>query len=405
MRKNIKKTISIFMIILLLGLVITGCVEKKPNTLTEEQKIEDFEYMYKIIKANYPFLEVNKRVNGIDWLAKKDEFMKEIKRCKNDEEYTEKLQNILSLLNNGHTKILDKDFYEYLLSVCRDNKGAKPWLAELTQHHALKRYGYDMNKETDNSKRENVELVSVKDNVETKIVDDNIAYMKIKCFLINNAEMNKEQIRSFIKEIKELDALIIDIRGNKGGYDSFWKEGIVSSLIEKTLSTDFYLFIRGGEFTEKFLNKNALLEVNKAQHFKNMKYLPPEILSDFKYYSKETIYVTPCESIKFKGRIFLLVDKNVYSSAEKFAVFAKETGFATLIGEKTGGDGIIECLPLCTLPNSGLVMRFSTEMGTAESGICNEEHKTTPDYIVDAEITENIEDDKCIQKVMELIGK
>lgn len=40
-------------------------------SLTVEQRLEDFDYMWKIIEENYPFLEVNKRLNGEDWLAKK----------------------------------------------------------------------------------------------------------------------------------------------------------------------------------------------------------------------------------------------------------------------------------------------------------------------------------------------
>lgn len=36
-------------------------------------------------------------------------------------------------------------------------------------------------------------------------------------------------------------------------------------------------------------------------------------------------------------------------------------------------------------------------------GVCNEEFKTTPDYeVVDVKRRESIEDDKCVQKVLEL---
>lgn len=109
--EKFEKSISILMMILMFGLVITGCVENKPNTLTQAQKNEDFKYMFKIIEVNYPFLEVNKRVNGIDWLAKKDEFMEEIKKCKNDEDFAQTLQDILSQLNNRHTHILNQETY------------------------------------------------------------------------------------------------------------------------------------------------------------------------------------------------------------------------------------------------------------------------------------------------------
>src|SRR5690554_1682467 len=47
-----------------------------PNQqLTMEEKIEDFEYLYNLFKENYPFFEVNKRLNGIDWLSNKEHYI------------------------------------------------------------------------------------------------------------------------------------------------------------------------------------------------------------------------------------------------------------------------------------------------------------------------------------------
>lgn len=45
-----------------------------PNQLTEKQKLDDFEYMYTVLKENYPFFQVNVRMNNVDWLAKKAEY-------------------------------------------------------------------------------------------------------------------------------------------------------------------------------------------------------------------------------------------------------------------------------------------------------------------------------------------
>ncbi len=103
-----------------------------------------------------------------------------------------------------------------------------------------------------------------------------------------------------------------------------------------------------------------------------------------------------------------MVDRRVYSSSESFAIFAKESGFATLIGEVTDGDGGGIDPVLFKLPNSGLIVRMSSEMYLTPSGLCNEEHKTTPDYIVEDPTIKNLwgdfSQDKCIQKVLELEG-
>lgn len=93
----------------------------------------------------------------------------------------------------------------------------------------------------------------------------------------------------------------------------------------------------------------------------------------------------------------------VYSSAESFSIFCKESGFATLIGERTGGDGGGMDPVLFNLENSGLIVRMASDMYLTGKGICNEEFKTIPDYeIKDVTRTERFEDDKCIQKVLEL---
>lgn len=64
------------------------------------------------------------------------------------------------------------------------------------------------------------------------------------------------------------------------------------------------------------------------------------------------------------------------------ASFAKETKMATLVGERTGGDGIGSDPMLIDLPNSGYVLRFPKEIGITEKGSINELEKTQPDIVV-----------------------
>jgi len=54
--------------------------------------------------------------------------------------------------------------------------------------------------------------------------------------------------------------------------------------------------------------------------------------------AKEIIYSTRDEK-QFNGKIWVLTNPKVYSSSENFIMFCKNTGFATLVGTSTGGDG------------------------------------------------------------------
>lgn len=108
----------------------------------------------------------------------------------------------------------------------------------------------------------------------------------------------------------------------------------------------------------------------------------------------------------FKGNIYLLVDKHVFSGAESFSIFCKEQNFATIIGSKTGGDGYIYDPVLFKLNNSGLIVRMSSTMYLTESGICDEEDKVTPHIEVKDTSRSNISDqDECIREVLKLENK
>lgn len=93
----------------------------------------------------------------------------------------------------------------------------------------------------------------------------------------------------------------------------------------------------------------------------------------------------------------MLVDEGVYSASENFAAFCKNTGFATLVGEPTGGDGGIADPMLFTLPESGLVVRFSVFYGLNADGSGNEAAGTQPDYTVS-------EGDDALASCLSLIG-
>ncbi len=66
---------KILIVVLLIFLINVGC--SKSDTLTIEEKVEDFEQLYNEIKEGYPFLEVNKRQNKRIGLQK-DSFKNEL---------------------------------------------------------------------------------------------------------------------------------------------------------------------------------------------------------------------------------------------------------------------------------------------------------------------------------------
>ncbi len=91
------------------------------------------------------------------------------------------------------------------------------------------------------------------------------------------------------------------------------------------------------------------------------------------------------DSVRYQGKVFLLVDDVVYSAAEQFAVFAKASGWATVVGSCTGGDGV-GCTPaVIVLPNSGMAVKFPTILGLNPDWTANEETHTIPDISIEPE--------------------
>ena len=84
----------------------------------------------------------------------------------------------------------------------------------------------------------------------------------------------------------------------------------------------------------------------------------------------------------FRGRIWVLVDESVYSASESFALFCQQTGFATLVGSATSGDGIGTDPVFLQLPNSGILVQYPPVFfGLNPDGSSNEELGTLPDLL------------------------
>ena len=87
------------------------------------------------------------------------------------------------------------------------------------------------------------------------------------------------------------------------------------------------------------------------------------------HFIADTVTVQPAKKhTAFSGKIWLLVDEGVYSSSEALAAFSKSTGFATLVGTQTGGDGLGMDPVFMVLPNSGLIVRYSALYGLNPDG-------------------------------------
>ena len=420
------KRLQVFFLLGILGtLSVIGTIiysnkliqsNEKVNTLTKVEMLEDFEYLYNTLKDNYPYFEINKRLNNVDWLGKKDEYIKKIDACIDDKSFLYTLQGILAELDNGHTQMITtKQAYDSVKESEGQNGQSSPWLEQINDEKVVQRYS-SMNSEnssnTGNINKSNIQSNKQRNTTSSNLYtqtfpDKSIAYFKVKSFNNKYDEQDRKLLEPFFDEIKDYKTLIIDIRDNGGGSNTYWQNNIISKLIKEPLSYKFYYIFRGAGFAEKFIKYKQGIGYDQMKPISSMDKnvllnAPPEVKKNYKYYYENNVTINPKESINFEGKIYLLVNNKVFSSSEMFAVVAKNTKFATIAGEKTGGDGIGLGPIIRKLPNSGYLFRFSQVMGLTSEGMCDEEYKTEPDIKVSAKVNPNVLEDDAIQYILKL---
>lgn len=387
----------ILMMVMAISLIATGC--SSTNTLTVEEKTGDFEQLYNEVKEGYPFLEVNKRQNKEDWLAKKESFKERVMSTSSDQDFTNELDAILKELHNNHTELINnKESFDELKELYEplgwynffDDEDVKSMYNILE-----KKSGYG------SGSYKNIEL---KD-----LIEDKIGYIYIPQMNSANKSIKNDmkRINSYLGKIQDYQSLVIDIRGNTGGTDEYWMD-LVSLLTDKNYNCRGYrLFRNNSDVINKYTKTRdvKLNEINKLPT-ELVANAPKEATSMFTHFEYNKEVVEGKSKIPFKGKIYLLVDNMVFSGAESFTIFCKEQNFATIIGCKTSGDGYAYDPVLFKLENSGLIVRMASTMYLTDSGICDEEDKVTPDIYVGNTIKNKIPRlDDCIKKVLELEKK
>ena len=366
--------------------------------LSTEEKLEDFEYLYELLEKNYPFFEVNKRVNNIDWITKKEKYIGIIEATENDAQFFRALSYIIEDLNNGHTYILPgivyDDYYShyYRREEVFDNKVLLNEKTRLRYNASDEpRHIYDTRSFLNSDKP------AYKTNI---IIKDKVAYLEIERMYGNRVELDRSGILDFLRSVKDYEKLIIDIRGNGGGFMDYWIRNIMQPLVKEKVELEYLSFFKGDyrDRYQVYKVKEEHRDINELDH--NILAKLPKEIKDYDYYTANKVTIEPANTVGFKGQIYLLIDKGVYSASEMFAAVAKDSKFAVLVGDTTGGDMGFETIPFAALPNSGLVLIFSNELCLNSDGTINAETKTVPHIKVNPTLNENPRKDKCVKAVI-----
>ncbi|MCL2852366.1 MAG: S41 family peptidase [Defluviitaleaceae bacterium] len=225
----------------------------------------------------------------------------------------------------------------------------------------------------------NDEIIANAPNITTEIIEEGrIAYLSINSFGGYPTQQDESQVFDFYEEIRDSEHLIVDLRRNRGGNMIWFHRLIIGPNIESNSRVDGYAFVVYGEYSTQYTSSllGRGISVTSMIHSRDDQMRPiAEILEN---YNLPDINMTDMERMDygfriqttvnprhfdrfdnqpaFDGKVWLLTGSGMGSATEASAWIAKDTGFATLVGEVTGG-AFGGRRTYVALPNSGIVFQ------------------------------------------------
>lgn len=367
---------------------LSTTLSKNTDNLATDQFIEDYEYMWDMLEENCPLVGLLERTRG-DLDNIKEEWLEKVNQCNNQLQFYKTLVEFSDsiLYGVGHLNFVDKDGFFHLRDLYNNLSKDYPEgffaaaLELLNDTEVLEAYHYQtMDVESSHSNSQ-AGSSSAKQTVEYPA--ENVMMIRIPSF--SYSEENGEMLLAAYAEAEEkgIQNLILDITENGGGSEPFWMDYIVCPNLQESVSYSKYSLLPYTEYNRRFwepYGTENLHPISELPEFSNLNWEDIRICD---FYADTTIELSPSQDTPlFSGKIYVLIGPEVFSSSEGFAYFCKETGFATLVGEATGGDGIAYGNPLLfELPNTHYLFRYTGNYGLNSDGSCNAEKGTQPDIL------------------------
>ena len=426
MNRKIKRLLLIS-ISIIIGISLSFLIRKKdssfdyeidPKYYSDKQSIyeNDFDYAFDTLEKYYGLFYRNETY---DFLEKRDSYKKGLKNIRTDREFFDKMNKILSDLEDGHTNLLDtRQAHDIKETFTLAND-----LYPKTVNYDLINYLFDTKISRFFDEIFGKSLADTQ-NLKVQDINKDIAYLKIRAMIDPESDAfadDLDLLKNYLKKSKNKRALIIDIRGNGGGNASYIYDYLYPMIMGKKdfKDTHEYILFRTDEvfkYDAQYPEIKRVIKKIKESDFKymeeNILFLKKdkEMMADLRKNYTHIIFNPGYKNkgefkddYKFDGNLYLLVDREVYSSAQVAAHFFKDNNLGVAIGEKTGGDGIGTSPAMVKLPNTKYILRFSHELGLRETDSLEETTYTIPDIEIPRKDQSQIpSNDGCVKKVIEI---
>lgn len=361
--------------------------------------MEDYDMFWRVVEENYSCYAAAQRITGVDFQALKEEHRATVLKTEDSSGLYSALYKCTKAFEyTGHLRMFDDKWYAMLMNSSHDSTDAKNRyhyeLLDNPQSRALYHYEEPRTpRGTGGTRSRGESTASASGNlIFMEYPESSAVYVEI--LSMNSTDEAKdwaEMVAFFTRAQAEgYQNCIVDIRRNGGGTSNYGVDMVVAPNRTEPGGMEHYALVRGGKELLDYLDvvKDWLpLHPIEELPTDTLPALNPDDLALATHYFVLTVgpkngKYRVAEPL-FTGRFWLLTSPRVYSASEYLAAFCKDTGFATLVGEPTGGDGVGINPSIHVLPNSGICFQFSAENGLNLDGSCNEEFGTAPDILIE----------------------
>lgn len=192
---------------------------------------------------------------------------------------------------------------------------------------------------------------------------ERIFYAKLPLMKEQLGDSLSNRLKLLIKT-NPVDAIIIDIRGNGGGNDMTYSN-FLKKILKKPLQLDLKVGRNFSSINQNYyeINKDTILN-NTSYSFKIENASSLKEPKMFFITMPEYNFVTPDTVLyPFNGKIYILQDRFIYSSASNLSNLAKQSEQLISIGETQNLLGGLQTsvMPLC-LPHSKILFRVEPQI-------------------------------------------
>ena len=188
-------------------------------------------------------------------------------------------------------------------------------------------------------------------------------------------ETNGNTVKNQLNQLK-YDNVILDLRDNYGGIPEYASRYIYPALFSKDYEETSYWYM---PVTKE--NDTILEDAFNRIRIKPQKVTSAPFHSSACYYKSQVTYQYKGDAEKDRNLI-LLTSRKTGSAADRFVSDMKKNGLAVVIGNNTGGEGLMNSYNMVSLPNSKFVCVYMVGGAQNPDGSDNSVYGTVPDFYV-----------------------